>query len=148
MIRKVPFLAEHLAALSIQPLQSGSEQVIGDPAYGAALAQEGVAFTGLDEFYRVIACVGAVPVCSGRAMGWAALSPIPPHDWSRLHKLVLRGIDGLQRDPAYKRLEISVLVDFKAAHRWVLMLGFEVEAALAKCYDPTGRDYVLYARIR
>ena len=81
-------------------------------------------------------------------MGCAALNLIPPRDWPQLHKLVLRGIDGLQRDPAYKRLEVSVFVEFKAAHRWARLLGFEVEAPLARCYDPSGRDYVLYVRIR
>ena len=148
MIRKVPFQPEHLAVLTLQPQQSEAKLSLGNPELGASLAQEGVAFTGLDEFGRVAACVGATPIWSGRAVGWAVFSQVPPRVWPQLHKLVLRGLDGLQRDPAYKRLEIGVVVGFREAHRWALLLGFEVEVALARSYDTAGRDYVLYVRIR
>jgi len=148
MIRQVPFQPEHLAALHVQPRQDDARMLVGSSTYGDALSQVGVAFTGLNEFGQAVVCVGAIPIWPGRATGWAALNLIPPRDWPQLHKLVLRGLDGLQRDPAYRRIEVSAPVEFIAAHRWILLLGFEIEAALARRYDPEGRDHVRYARIR
>lgn len=148
MIRQVPFQAAHLAALHPQPHQGEVLQIAATPVLGDTLEQSGVAFTGVNKLNQVLVCAGAIPIWPGRATGWAVLSLIPPREWPQLHKLVVRGLDGLQRDPAYRRLEVCVIHGFTEAHRWALLLGFEVETALARRYDSVGRDYVLYVRLR
>jgi len=38
-------------------------------------------------------------------------------------------------------------VGFKEGHRWIKMLGFELEGYM-KAYRPDGADMLLYARIK
>jgi len=45
-----------------------------------------------------------------------------------------------------RRLETYVDVGFAPGHRWVKMLGFEVEGYM-KSFRPNGDDMVLYARV-
>jgi len=46
------------------------------------------------------------------------------------------------------RVDCAVLADFAAGHRWVEMLGFEVETPLLRLYGANGEDYTGYVRIR
>jgi RimJ/RimL family protein N-acetyltransferase len=51
------------------------------------------------------------------------------------------------KDIGSRRYESTVDVGFKQGHRFMKMLGFEVEGYL-KAYRPDGADMVLYARVK
>lgn len=88
-----------------------------------------------------IACAGTVTHWPGRHYAWAVLgSSTAPHmRW--ITREVLRRLDELKG-----RIEMTVLVDFKAGHRWAKMLGFEVETPCMKGYGPVGESHAMYVR--
>jgi RimJ/RimL family protein N-acetyltransferase len=47
----------------------------------------------------------------------------------------------------YRRIEATVDVGFKQGHRWIKMLGFELEGYM-RAYRPDGADMLLYARVK
>ena len=46
------------------------------------------------------------------------------------------------------RIEAAVDIDATQAHRWVKLLGFELEAPRLRKYRPDGKDCALYARVK
>lgn len=92
----------------------------------------------------VLACAGILPLWPGRAQVWAWLSgDILPSQMSAIHKAAARGI----KSYPVKRLEATCAVEFKAAHRWLQMLGFQCETPVMRGYHPDGSDEAMYVRI-
>ncbi len=142
MIYVTPFEAAHLTRMQLQPAQVWAAGLIEtrdlhglEGPYSSTLMDGGVP----------LACAGALEYWPNRALVWSFISAqINAQRFWQLHAEARRFLDGLP----FKRLEASVDVGFKAGHRWLLSLGFEVEAPLQRCFQPHGGDSVGYVRIR
>lgn len=137
----VPYEAEHMARIRLQ-----SEQIcnIGwmEPQHAALLENER-SFTILDG--DEVLFVGGVLHCwEGRALAWCFLATDIGTRFTTVHRQVKRYFDLLD----YPRVETQVQLYFTAAHRWMRMLGFELECARARSFFPDGSDAALYAKVK
>lgn len=137
----VPFKREHIANMVIQQRQEGMEGLLTDGILKTL--ESGQAFTALDGD-EVLACSGVIEVTEGRAIAWAYLS----RDVGKRMVYVTRKVRDYLDIAPYRRIEMDVDCDFKQAHRWAKMLGFEMEAERRRAFTPDGRDCALYARVR
>lgn len=88
-----------------------------------------------------VACGGTIEVWPKRHLAWCYLTrPAVPH-LRRITRLAAE-ITALPEG----RVEATVRADFPRGHRWMEMLGFEVETPLLKRYGPYGEDHVGYVR--
>lgn len=93
---------------------------------------------------RPLACGGAIPMNHDRVLLWATVGQAV-----RRHMMVLfREAERFIQELPHRRIECVVECDFKPGHRLARMLGFMVEAPRMRAYDPDGRDYSLYAKVR
>lgn len=137
----VPFRAEHVLRMRVQPAQIGLLEHAGEKALRA------LENTRADTLMRSgvpIASAGAFELWEDRALLWAYVSLDAVPVFAALHKHALRYVAALP----YRRVETAVAVDFEPGHRWVKMLGFELEAPRMRAYQPDGTDCALYARVR
>ena len=137
----VPFKAEHLAALALQPAQAMALSEF-DPSYGPALEQAGGAYTALIDG-KPVACAGIVEQWKGRGLAWALLSLESGQHFIRVTRAVRRALD---LSPL-RRVEAHVDVNFAAAVRWAEMLGFKAESVM-ESFTPEGNAAFMYVRIR
>lgn len=137
----VPFKAEHLFALRLQPAQAAYLSEF-TPTYAHALEQVGGSFTALVDG-QPIACAGLVEQWRGRALAWALLSQVGPHRFVRITRAVRRALEL----SSYTRIEAQVDAGFAEAITWAELLGFRAESVMAK-FTPEGRDAFMYVRIR
>lgn len=141
----VPFCPSDLGGLRLQGAEAYLQPVVEGGA-GHHLAVPGLAWSGMIDG-RVVGCAGVWPIWEGRASTWALFGEIPKPQWLRLHRHVLRVLErahGL----GYWRIEAAVDAGFAPGRRWVSALGFVNETPEAMAgYGPTGRDFLLYARI-
>lgn len=140
-MRIVRFRPEHMAALRLQPAQTGFSQYLNDLEYGRALANEWT-FTALDKD-RVIGCGGAVEMWAGRAVLWSLLAEDAGRHFVSIH----RAVSGFLSACPWRRVEASVDCEFEAGQRWIRLLGFQHEGRM-RGYTPDGRDQDLFARVR
>jgi RimJ/RimL family protein N-acetyltransferase len=107
----------------------------------------GLAFTGVDGD-KVLGCIGALELWSGRYMAWAYISPLlTPTSyayWKGINSRIQTFFEALDA----RRIEAEVDADFAAGHRWMKRLGFICEAERMSGYFPDGRDASLYAKVR
>lgn len=138
----VPFEPDHLKTLLLQPSQVMLQPTLSDPTYATSLYTAGPAYSlvGDDE---VLACSGLIPQWENRAIAWALIGKEAGRHFLMIHRAVRNAID-LHR---YRRIETAVAADFEQGHRWMRMLGFELEGRM-RAYTPDGRDCDLYARIQ
>jgi hypothetical protein len=142
-MRIVPYRAEHLAALVLQPAQAWLVPIVTEE-YRAALERAGPAFTALAAG-RVLGCAGIVEHWPGRGVAWAMLAADIGPRFVAVHRAARHYLE----HAAPRRLEIVVARDFAAGRRWALLLGFERETPDGmRGYGPDGATYDLYARIR
>lgn len=144
----VPFRAEHVFDLEeIQVVQT-PDFVLGtewEPTAMMELEQKGMGYTLFDGAAAVV-CAGVFSIWPQRAHAWMLAvsgwgSRVDLREGLRLAKSILESY------PA-RRIETTVLADWAPGHVLVRHLGFELEAERLRCYDPEGRDFSLYARIR
>jgi hypothetical protein len=142
-LRIVPYRAEHLAALVLQPAQEWLAPIVTEE-YRAALERAGPAFSALDDG-RVLGCAGIIEHWPGRGVAWAMLAADIGTRFVAVHRAARRHLE----HEAPRRLEIAVERDFAVGRRWALLLGFERETPDGmRGYGPDGATYDLYARIR
>lgn len=138
----VPFEAEHFAQMRVQDAQKWMHQNLTvadlkglEGPHAGTLMVDGVP----------LACAGALLYWPDRALVWSFLSSrVDRTNIMTVHAEAQRFIDGLP----YRRLEASVVVGFEQGHRWMRLLGFEVEAPLQRAFNVDGSDCVGYVRIR
>lgn len=136
MIEFRRFYAEHLGAFrAVEGGVVGPEAAYnfeGDWSFSGFAGGECVGCAGLHQYWP------------GRAMVWAFLS-----ERARLHMLpiVKFAKSIIEAHPAH-RIEAAVRVDFAAGQKFVRALGFGVECDRMRKYDPEGRDYMLFVRIK
>lgn len=141
-MKTVPFIAEHLAGMTLQGGQAWAQGHI--ETAGIRELEGGTAFTAMEDD-RPIACAGVVQVEKGRWLAWSYISAgVTPRNFLRIHGAVrdfLRGFDA-------RRIEMVVDYQFSQGHRWAEMLGFTVEARCMRKYNIDGSDASLYALVK
>jgi RimJ/RimL family protein N-acetyltransferase len=106
------------------------------------LAQRGFAWTAEHDGV-VLAVAGLEPQWENRAIAFALISDSAGAHFPAIHGAVAEFLE----NAPFRRIEATVDVGFKQGHRWIKMLGFELEGYM-KAYRPDGADMLLYARIR
>ena len=137
----VPYKAEHLLALQMQPGQGYCLRFV-TPEYANALESQW-AFTALDG-EQVVAVGGVMEMWENRALAWAFIDRRAGGYFPSLHKAVKRVLDLLP----YRRIEAETPCSFEQGHRWLKMLGFELEAERMRAFRVDGGDSALYARVK
>ena len=88
-----------------------------------------------------MACGGTLLQWQGRHIAWTYLNvKSGPH----MRFITRAAQDGLAKIRG--RVESTVRCDFEAGHRWMRILGFEVETERLKAYGPEGEDHTGYVR--
>jgi len=97
-----------------------------------------------DNLGNIMCCVGIIDLWENRAMVWSLMDKNSNRHLLGITKILIN----LLKCSAQKRIEMYVDCDFKQAHRWAKMLGFNLEAEKMKSFYPTGQDVALYARLK
>lgn len=110
-----------------------------------SIMQVGKAYTIEDDEGEVLIIFGMSFQWQDRALAWSFISEKAGKHFLAIHREVVRQIEDFQK--YCRRLEMTVDVDFRQAHRWAKLLGFSVEGYL-RAYRPDGGDVIMYSRIR
>lgn len=145
MIEIVSLVAEHV----IQLKDRGALHYLSDyvnPDRLIALEQMPHSFSALaPPDGRVVACAGVIQQgWPGRAEAWAFFDPNIGKHFISVHRAVNRFFEATE----IRRIEAVVDRDFEAGHRWIKMLGFQLEAEKLRKYTVDGRDVSLYSRVK
>lgn len=139
MIRFVPLTPALLAAV-----ETAEPPVLGDVA---ALCLPGLASAALDGGI-VLGAAGVAPLWPGRALCWTRLgSAIERGHWFQIMRFIVRRLDRLQRDPAFRRLEATVRSDFPRGCCFIERVGGFRKEGLMTAFAPDGADHWLYSRV-
>ena len=141
MIEIRPSRNEDIYKLDLQTGQTSSIDLVNDEFDLATYADAGMAETVVQNG-EVLAMWGAEQVWEGRTIVWALLSQNIGLTMPVIHRHMVKFLSRLTS----RRLEAYIDVGFAPGHRWVKMLGFEVEGYM-KSFRPNGDDMVLYARV-
>ena len=133
----VPFKADHLRALRLQPVQ-----VMASPSTPQDIEALGTAYTALSGG-EPVACGGLHELWPGRALAWTYLGVDCGAEFLALHRQVLLHV----KQSPWRRVEAYVEDGHRNGHRWMKALGFELEGIL-RAFMADGRDMALYARVR
>ena len=137
----VPFEAKHMSTIRLQKHQTCD---IGWMAPDhARLLENEYAFTILDGA-EVLMVGGAIKCWEGRGIAWCFLAENIGTRFSAVHRHVKRFFSTQD----FARLEAQVQLEFKQAHRWMKMLGFELECPLARAFFPDGSDAAFYVKVK
>ena len=136
----VPYKAEHLMAMTLQPAQAWMVPLVN---YEMAKALEGNAMTGLDGD-DVLIVAGVAEYWTGRGLIWAYVGDNAYRHWKSIHAAAKRFLEMAPQD----RIEAAIEVGHDAGERWIKKLGFELETPLARKYQAGGRDCKVYVKIR
>ena len=128
--------------IATQPAQQYLHRIVDVRADFTELANQGLAWTAESEG-RILAIAGVEPQWENRAIAFALISGSAGAHFRAIHSAVARFLDSAP----YRRIEATVDVGFEQGHRWIKMLGFEIEGYM-KAYRPDGADMLLYARVR
>jgi hypothetical protein len=93
---------------------------------------------------KLMACGGVNKYWENRGEAWAIFDPNCRMYFLALHKAFLKLIDGCP----FIRVEASVDCDFRAGHRWMKALGFQMEAPRLRHFLPNGHDAALYSKVK
>lgn len=137
----IPFKPEHFDQIQEQETTVHLRPLL-TPAMLHALAGQPHSYTAVVGG-RVVACGGLIEYWPGRAEAWAVLDATSRKEFLAVHNAARRVLDlGL-----FRRVEAVVETGFATGHRWLLALGFRMEAPRMLRYGADGRDYSLYARV-
>lgn len=137
----VPYKKEHMAALKLQSAQLCNLDWM--PEHQAELLESFQSFSALDG-EEILACAGCLEIWPGRFQIWAFMAENIGRRFISVHRYVTRYLELLE----YRRLEAEVATDFEQGHRWVKLLGLDVESPRMRKYFPDGSDATLYVRTR
>ncbi len=128
--------------MQVPDFQLGTEW---QPERMLELEQKGMGYTMVHNGQPIL-CAGVFSIWPQRGHAWM-LGVI---DWSKRVDLRqgLKFARSVLSTYPVRRIECTVLADWEPGHTLVRHLGFRMEAKRLRCYDPEGRDFSLYARIR
>lgn len=135
----VPFKPWHFGWLKESHSETLNGIVVGDDVLRQMQAHN--SWTGVVDG-EPVACAGTVMQWPGRHTAWAYMCKGSGPHMRWITQEVLKRIVDIKG-----RIELDVLANFKAGHRWARTLGFRVEAPLMKAYGPAGEDFVGYVRL-
>ena len=138
-----PLRAEHLTTLTLQPEQQYFEELISSPEDYIKMVSDGDAYA-IMEGEETMCAFGIIELWPNRSMIWALMSANCGPHMTGMVRIGRR----LVKNSGSKRVEAHVACDFTAGHRFMKLLGFEIEAERMRSYEPDGRDCTLYARIQ
>lgn len=94
-----------------------------------------------------VAAFGLVPSWPGRAEGWQLSSRLArPRELAVAARMARALLDGYQRDPQFRRIEMMVHCHCSWALSFAQALGLEIRLRLDK-WDPAGRDVWFCERV-
>lgn len=132
-----PFRAVDLDDLDpVMPVPVSFEQAVA--------LQDQSSWTMRSEAGKVLACAGVVPLWAGRYVAWAYMGRQSGRRMLPITTAVRGYLDALNA----RRVELTVLVNYEAAHRWAKLLGFTLETPCMPEYGPDGSDHAMYVRIK
>jgi RimJ/RimL family protein N-acetyltransferase len=137
----VPYKAEHLLSMEIQPGQYANLPFVTGP--NAKALEVPYSYTIIADDIP-IAVGGIIEYTPERALMWSFLDHRAGRHFISLHRSVSRLLEILP----YRRIEAECDCDFSAGHRWLKKLGFKLEAPRMRAYLQNGGDAALYARVR
>lgn len=132
----------HVLAVQMQQAQAYASSLITAQHAADLATAKGVAWAGLDGD-TVIGCAGLLEMHPQRAMAWAMFSNDALRQFKTIHRIVSNAIEAAP----WRRIEMTVDAQHRAAIAWAERLGFECEGLMA-AYTPDGRDCFLYARVK
>jgi hypothetical protein len=140
----VPYKAEHVLPMLDQASNTHLKTMY-ENGLAKFLESQEKSMTGL-WFGKPMVCGGVAQLWEGRGVVWTVFN-----EESKNHFIpVFRGIRAYLKHQLlfYRRLELSVPVDFDIGHRRARMLGFQLECEKAKAFLPDGTDCSLYVMLR
>lgn len=140
-MKVIPYQRHHLSLLRLQAAQEAFAAEITDE-YAASLEGPG-SYTAVGDDGRVLIVAGITDVGCGRGIAWALVDREAGARWTEIHKAARKALD----EAGFRRVEATVQVDFKAGHRWLKMLGFQMEAERMRAWMLDGQDASLYSRV-
>lgn len=138
----LPFKAEHLLGMQLQRAQDGSKPFITEEY--AKMLEGQFAFTAVTDDEEVVAVGGVTELWANRALAWTFIDSRAGKHFVALHKIVRDLLDIIP----YRRVEAETSCDFEPGHRWLKMLGFQMEAERMRAFQVDGGDSSLYARVK
>lgn len=140
-MKVIPFNHEHMSVIRLQERNKGFD--VFDTVELFKELEMFESFTAIEEDGTILGCAGVVKMNINRAIAWSYLSEESKHKMFALTKAVKRFFEIC----GYNRIEMHVDCDFKEAHHWARMLGFEMECERMRQFSPDGRDCALYAKV-
>ena len=137
----VPYEPEHLLAIDLQEAQGYARQNLNRQV--AEQLAGPYSYTVLRDG-RPVAVLGVLKLWDNRALAWTFIGRDAGPSMVIIHRFVKEALDLLP----FRRVEADTPCDFEAGHRWLKMLGFNLEAEHMEAYLPEGGDSSLYARVR
>jgi RimJ/RimL family protein N-acetyltransferase len=138
-LKAVPYDPLHMEFMQVHPAFAGAFSR-EDPH---ALARSREAWSLIDDDGKVVAVIGAMETHTGVAYLWTFMSCDASKHLLTIYRFTRTWIDRL----GFRRLECTVLSGFKAAHRWMRLLGFKRETSRPmKKWDGVD-DFHLYSKI-
>jgi hypothetical protein len=137
----VPYQAEHMARIRLQEAQTCN---IGWMAPQHAVLLEGERSFSILDGDEVLFVGGVLHAWEGRGIAWCFLAADIGTRFTGVHRHVKRYFELMD----YPRIEAQVQLYFEQAHRWMKMLGFELECPRARAFFPDGSDAAFYAKVK
>lgn len=138
----VKFKAEHMKAIIEQEAQRYLQKYITEEN-AILMEKQKLSFTMLVDG-KPIACGGICEYWPGRGEIWVILDQHCKRQFLKIHNAAKR----LIAMSGIKRIEAVVDYHFDAAHRWMDLLGFKLEAPCLQAYRPDGGDCSLYVMVK
>lgn len=135
----------HLKALSVTEAAEGGNRVSTLPDEVVARLMQHNSWSLLSTEGDVIACGGTIEEWPGRHGGWLYFTLETRRHMIRLTRLVQSFLE-----PVRGRIEATVRRDFVAGHRFIQLVGFEVEnpPGVLQAYGPDGEDHISYVKFQ
>lgn len=143
MLQVVKLKSEHIEQLLAQDYNAGARPYYS-PAYAKDLEDRAFSFALITETGRVVFCGGLAVYWQNRAEAWGLFDGKCKEYFFAIHSAVKSFLDSVP----FRRIEASVAIGFEKGHRWIELLGFELEAPVMRAYTPDGSNMALYARVR
>ena len=137
----IPFDVGHLLLLDPHDEQRAEYEFTLPRASG--LAQSPWRYTGIVD-NRAVACGGVQIIRENTGLAWMCFAKGSGKYMKEITNATREALDACP----LPRIETLVKTSFKAGHRWMKRLGFELEAPAMRKYGPNGETYSLYARIK